>query len=127
MNVRKTICTIAITLLGQWASGLHAEILTLKDTRTYAPYTSEVSGPEGCAMPKNLDKPNLKDPNECRVKRSQRIVSGELLSRDTERALCTFKVFSSNKTGNVKGLDVPDLDERTETFKCSPTGERESQ
>lgn len=126
MNAGKTIAVAAITLLAMWASVSHADVVTLKDTRTYAPFTSEISGLEGCTMPKNLDKPNLKNPNECRVKRSQRIVSGELLTRDSERSLCTRTVYSSTMHGPVKGVEVPEQEQRYETFKCDPTGAPDS-
>lgn len=122
---------IKISLLATCASVAmvaHAQdVVVLKDTRRFVPYTESISGPVGCAMPKDVDHPNLDDQNECRVTRSKLATSGELLTRNVAHGVCSKSVYTggTKRLGGVPSGDViPDQSTSEETFKCDASGRR---
>lgn len=125
MNTLSTGLLVAVALL---ASTAHAQdLVVIKDTRQYVPLTSSVSGPLGCTMPKDVARPNLDDPNECRITRSKLTAAGELLLRDTARGMCSRTVFSGSARrmgGDPSGEVIPDQGMSEETFKCDASGAR---
>lgn len=103
------------------------DVVVLKDTRRYVPFTESVSGPVGCAMPKEADHPNLDDQNECRINRSKLVTSGELLTRNGASGVCSRAVYSGGTKrlgGGSSGDVVPDQSMHEETFKCDASGAR---
>lgn len=121
------IAASALVASAIFAITAHAQgdVVVIKDTRQYAPFNSSVSGPVGCAMPKDLDHPNLDDENECRVTRSKLTTSGELLTRNSALDLCTRAVVSGGTRrigGAPFGDIIPDQSISEETFKCDASG-----
>lgn len=129
MRTMNKVALCSVSALALITASAHAQddFVVIKDTRQYMQFTSSVRGPEGCTMPKDLDRPNPDNANECRVVRGKLTTSGELVTRSSSLGLCVRTEFSggSKRLGGDPSAElVPEQAWKEQTYMCDATGGR---